>query len=87
MMDLFDQIEGLARTSRRADVPQVDVVDRVSRSIRLMREDEPALIDMPSLAFAGASLAVTGLAALMFSPVLMKLWDPWTAYMSAPWSL
>ncbi len=85
-MELFDHIERLAEKSRPAKVPTIDVVGRVCRTIRLHREEEPALLDTPSIAFAGLSLAVTTVAALLFMPLLTTLWDPWAAYMNAPWS-
>lgn len=86
-MELFERIEALAKQSQRAEVPTIDVVDRVCRTIRLQQAEEPALLDTPSLAFAGLSLAVTGAAALWFMPLMLNLWEPWTAYMNAPWSL
>ena len=85
-MELFDQIEHLAASSQSAHTPAIDVVDRVCRTIRLHREEEPALLDTPSIAFAGLSLLVTGAAAVLFLPLLTTLWNPWTAYMGGPWS-
>ena len=85
-MELFDHLERLAEKSRQAGTPEINVVLRVSRSIRQGRDEEPALLDKPSIAFAGLSLAVTAIAALMFSPLLTTLMDPWAAYMNAPWS-
>jgi hypothetical protein len=85
-MELFEYLERLAEKSRHSNAPKIDVVLRVSRSIRLRQDEEPALLDRPSLAFAGLSLAVTAIAAVMFSPLLTTLMDPWAAYMNAPWS-
>ena len=85
-MELFNRIEQLAEKSRRTEVPKIDVVEQVCRTIRLYRDEEPALLDTPSIAFAGLSLAVTGAAAVLFLPLLTTLWNPWTAYMGGPWS-
>lgn len=86
-MTLFERMEVLAARSRHATPPDIDVVERVCRTIRVQRVEEPALVDAPSLAFTGLSLAVTGAAVFWFLPLLTTLWDPWTAYMNAPWSL
>ena len=86
-MNVIFRIEALAKRAEQAVPPEIDVVDRVSRTIRLRQDAEPALLDGPTLAFAGLSLAVTCAAALWFLPVLTTLFDPWTAYMSTPWSL
>tara|TARA_R110001592_G_scaffold80768_4_gene240302 strand:+ start:662 stop:919 length:258 start_codon:yes stop_codon:yes gene_type:complete len=85
-MDLENHLSGLARRANLAVPPHVDVVERVCRTIRV-QEEEPALFDMPSLAFAGASFAVTVIAGYLVSPVFSVLWDPWAAYMNAPWSI
>jgi len=86
-MELFDRVEALAARSRHAETPNVDVVGQVCRTIRLQRAEDPVLLDTPSVAFAGLSLAVTGIAAVWFLPLLTALWDPWVAYMNAPWSI
>ena len=86
-MDPIERIEHLALRSQEAETPSIDVVDQVCRSIRLQQDVEPALLDGPSLVFAGLSLAITSVAALWFSPLLTTLLDPWSAYMTAPWSL
>ncbi len=85
-MELFERIERTAERAQQAEVPHVDVVDRVCRTIRLARPEEPALLDTPSMAFAGLSLGVTVLTALMFMPLLSTLLDPMAAYMNSPWS-
>ena len=86
-MNPMERIEQLALRSQEATTPPIDVVEQVCRSIRLQQDVEPALLDIPSLACAGLSLAVTGVAAIWFSPFLSTLFDPWSAYMTAPWSL
>ena len=85
-MELFERIERTAERARQAELPHVDVVDRVCRTIRLQQAEEPALLDTPSMAFAGLSLGVTVLTALMFMPLLSTLLDPMAAYMNSPWS-
>ncbi len=85
-MDLNERMARTAERAQAANVPHVDVVDRVCRTIRLQQAEEPALLDTPSMAFAGLSLGVTVLTALMFMPLLSTLLDPMAAYMNSPWS-
>lgn len=85
-MKLIERIERTAARAHQTEVPHVDVVERVCRTIRLQRPEEPALLDTPSMAFAGVSLGVTVLTALMFMPLLSTLLDPMAAYMNSPWS-
>lgn len=85
-MDVVERLEELARRAETAPVPAVDVRARVRATLREAAFDEAELIDRPALAFAGLSLAVTAGFFVAFLPALRLLWDPWLAYMNAPWS-
>lgn len=85
-METLRRIEELARQSRGAAVPPVDVRARVAATLRNMTPEFPEIFDRPTLAFAGLSLAIV---VMMFSitlPALSVLRDPFVAYMNAPWS-
>lgn len=85
-MDVLDRVRQLAERSEGAPVPAVDVRARVRVTLREAALEPPEIIDRPALAFAGASLAFTGLLFFTFLPSVQLLWDPWLAYMNAPWS-
>lgn len=85
-MDVLNRISQLAERSQHAPVPAVDVRARVRASIREAEAEAAALIDRSSLTFAGVSLAFTALLFFTYLPSVRLLWDPWLAYMSAPWS-
>lgn len=85
-MDVLDRIKQLAERSQEAPVPEVDVRARVRTTLREMATEPPALVDRPSLAFAGFSVAIAALLFTFFLPTVQLLWDPWLAYMNAPWS-
>ena len=86
-MDALERVRQWAACAEGAPVPQVDVRARVYATLREAGAAEaPALIDRPSLAFAGASLAFAAVVFANFLPAVRLLWDPWLAYMNAPWS-
>ena len=85
-MDLIDRLRQLAEHSQGAPVPEIDVRARVRATLRQAAVDVPVLLDRPSLAFAGLSLAIMALMISMSLPALSAVREPWAAYLSTPWS-
>lgn len=86
-MDVLEHVKALAARSQAAPVPAVDVRTRVCATLREAAVESVELLDKPSLAFAGLSVAVVAILFTLFLPSIQILWDPWAAYMSAPWSI
>lgn len=85
-MDPLERIRELAACSQDARVPNIDVRGRVQATLRESARDMQELVDRPTLAFAGLSMAVAALLFTFFLPTVQILWDPWLAFMNAPWS-
>jgi len=85
-MDVLDRITELAARSQDAPVPAIDVRVRVRATLREYNLESLPVLDRSSLTFAGVSVAFAAILFLTYLPSVRLLWDPWLAYMSAPWS-
>ena len=85
-MEMLKEIEELARRSQDAPIPALDVRQRVRATLRALTPDTPAILDTPTLAFAGLGLAIMVMMLTRSLPALHALRDPWSAYMTTPWN-